>query len=316
MLNIGIIGAGSIANKVANYIDKLDNINIYAVASRDINKAKNITCANTYYDDYTKLCHDSNVDLIYITTPHNFHYQHIKLALENNKNVICEKPFCINSKQASEVINLAKEKGLYLQEAMWTRFMPSRFIIEDIINSKDIGEITQIDANIGYPITDKDRIVKKELAGGALLDIGIYPVSFTTTFLGYDYDSIKACSILNENGVDLITNIVIKYPNKMATLSANVCSKTSNEAFIYGTNGYIKIDNVNNPKVIEVFDNFQTLLKTYKMDENMSGYEYQFIEADNAINNNLLEPSMHTSDDILKILSILDDIRNQIGVIY
>lgn len=116
--------------------------------------------------------------------------------------------------------------------------------------------------------------------------------------LGYSYESIKACSILNENGVDLITNIVIKYPNKMVTLSTNVCSKTSNEAFIYGTEGYIKINNVNNPKVIEVFDNFKTLLKTYKMDEKMSGYEYQFIEANKAINNNLLEPSMHTSNGI------------------
>lgn len=316
MLNIGIIGAGSIANKVANYIDKLDNINVYAVASRDINKAKTISCAQKYYDDYQQLCQDSDVDIIYITTPHSFHYQHIKLALENNKNVICEKPFCINAKQASEVIKLAQDKKLYLQEAMWTRFMPSRFLISDIINDNVIGDITQIDANIGYPITNKERITTKELAGGALLDIGIYVVSFVTTYLGYDYDSLTATSILNENGVDLITNIVFTYGNKMCTLSANVCSKTSNNAFIYGTKGYIKIDNVNNPKVIEVYNHNQELLKQYNMDKIISGYEYQFIEADKAINNNLLEPGMHTSADILKTLSILDDIRKKINVIY
>ena len=207
MIRMGFIGAGGIAREMAATVKGMiaagnREICLSAVAARDPERAR--AFAGTYgfqesYGSYEEMLSDENVDLVYVATPHSHHLEHAKLCISYGKPVLCEKSFTANAAQARELLDYAAEKKVFITEAIWTRYMPSRKMIDDIIASGELGEIKMLTANLGYELTDKDRMLRPDLAGGALLDVGVYPINFARMIFG---DKISDLAL--ENARELI----------------------------------------------------------------------------------------------------------------
>lgn len=224
-MKIAILGAGRIAVHMAETLAGMDDVEAYAVGARELERAE--AFAEKYgftkaYGSYEEMLADKEIDLVYIATPHSHHYKHAKMCLEAGKNVLCEKSFTVNANQARALFKLAEEKNLLITEAIWTRYMPSRKIIQDIVESGVIGEVTSLTANLSYAVTEKERIRKPELAGGALLDVGVYPINFASMVLGENLKDVQSSAIF-EGGVDILETIIMNFEgNKMATLQSGV----------------------------------------------------------------------------------------------
>ena len=205
-MKMGIMATGWIADVMARTIAEMPEVESYAVASRSEEKAK--VFAEKYgfkkaYGSYEELVKDEEVELIYVATPHSHHYECAKLCLEHGKPVLVEKAFTVNAKQARELIELAAKKQVFLAEAFWTRYMPSRKMIVDLIDSGIIGEVTSVMSNFGAALENRERLVKPELAGGALLDLGVYPINFALMYVKGEVKNVSAVSIQTEAGVDI-----------------------------------------------------------------------------------------------------------------
>ncbi|MDY4066793.1 Gfo/Idh/MocA family oxidoreductase, partial [Bullifex sp.] len=253
-MKVGIIGCGRIARTMADTINNTKGFELYAVAARDIERAnafKEEFNASVSYGSYEELVSDDNVELVYVATPHSHHKDHMLLCLNHNKPILCEKAFTVNEAEAKEVLDLAKEKGLFVGEAIWTRYMPSRKIIDKIIGEGKIGRVTSVTANLGYQISDKERIIDPALGGGALLDIGIYPLNFA--LMARNNVNVKALTGVctkAETGVDLQDSMVICFEDgSIATIFADAEITSDRRGYIYGTKGYIEVENINNPEV-------------------------------------------------------------------
>ena len=319
-MNIGIIGAGLITKTMAETIKNVDYATNYAIASRDINKA--IEYQKEYgfikaYGSYEELVLDNNIELVYIATPHSHHYEHAMLALKHNKHVLVEKAFCANSKQAIELIEYANKKGLFIAEAIWTRYLPTRQILIDTINSGIIGNVTSLNANLGYKIDHIDRIINPNLAGGALLDVGVYPLNFASMIFGNDIIDIQTSCVKNELGVDLRNSTILTYKDgKQATLSSNASAISDQYGVIHGDKGYIVAHKINNIDKIEVFDNNRNLISTPVIPKQITGFEYQLKECINCINNKQTETKLMTHNETILMMKLYDHLRNIWGIKY
>lgn len=321
MNNIGIIGCGNIARKMATTVNLMDNANLYAVSSRSAEKAKafakEFNCP-TSYGSYEELVKDSNVDLVYVAIPHSHHYQAIKLALENDKNVLCEKAFTVNAKMAKELLKMAKDRGLLLAEAIWTRYLPTRKIITDIIDSNVLGKINSIDSNLGYNIHKNERIVRKELAGGALLDLSVYPINFTLMFFPSEIKKIGSVMIPHpETGIDAMESVSMEYENGMlATFRTSIYSATDRRGVINGEKGYLEITNINNPERIALYNEKYEVIKEYEIPKQLTGFEYEVAECLECINNNILETPSMPHSEIIRVLEICDGLREDWNYVF
>lgn len=319
-MKFAILGAGSIARSMSKTVKKMKSVELYAIASRDEERSKNFAkefSITKAFGSYEEMLSDSEVDLVYIAVPHSHHYKWTIEALNHNKNVLCEKAFAVNEKQAAEMITLAKEKKLLLAEAIWTRFMPSRKIIDDIIKNDEVGEVFTLSANLGYVIDGKERLIKPELAGGALLDVGIYTLNFASMVLGDKIKKINASAVMTESGVDGQDSIMIQYENnRMASLFSSIYTLTDRRGIIYGRKGFIEIDNINNPQKIKVVYNSKKPDKTYKVPRQISGYEYEVLSCVKAIKEGKIECPEMPHSQTLEMMRLLDEIRRQIGLIY
>ena len=173
-LRLAILGAGGIACKMAETVNQMQEVELYAVASRTEEKARQFSDtyhASKWYGSYEEMVADDGIDLVYVATPHSHHKEHTMLCLNHNRAVLCEKAFAVNTKEAEDMIRLAKEKNILLAEAMWVRYMPMSFTLKEIIDSGVIGKITGLTANLGYSLMQVERLIRLELAGGALLDL-------------------------------------------------------------------------------------------------------------------------------------------------
>ncbi|MGB4609628.1 MAG: Gfo/Idh/MocA family oxidoreductase [Saccharofermentanales bacterium] len=312
MIKMGIMGTGSIAIKMSNTIKEMNSVEMYAIASRDYDKAKEFATEYKYekaYGSYEEMAADPQLDLVYIATPHSHHYKCAKLALNAGKHVLCEKSFTVNADQARKIIKLAKEKGLLITEAIWTRYMPSRKMIDDIIKSGIIGEIISINANIGYELSDIKRIHDPDLAGGALLDVGVYLLNFARMVMGTDIVNMTSAAIF-KNGVDIADNITLEYPNqKMAALHCSVSSVHNRMGAIFGTKGYIEVQNINNPELIKVFNDNYELIETHEVPEQISGYEYEVEACVKAIKNGESECAAMPHQETIAVMEMMDELR-------
>ncbi len=316
MIRMAILGAGTIANKMATTIMKMPSVEAYAVAARDGNRAT--AFAEKYhilkaYSSYEEMLADKAIDLVYVAVPHSHHYKYMKMCLEAGKNVLCEKPFTVNAQQAIEILNLSKAKKLFVAEAMWTRYMPSRKIIDDIIASGIIGEVKALTANIGYQLTDVKRIWDINLAGGALLDLGCYLLSFARMIFQNEISELKATAVFH-NGIDAIDNICLIFDNSaMASMQCSVVTAQNRNGTIFGTKGYIEVTNINNPEVIEVFDAEFQKIATYAVPKQITGFEYQVETCLDAIESGKLECEALPHSEIITVMKIMDRIRQQWG---
>lgn len=256
-IKMGFFGAGNIAATMSEVIRDIPEVEAYAVASRDLDKAQvfaekhNVTKA---YGSYEEMLADPEVQLVYIATPHSHHFKHASMSLNAGKHVLCEKSFTVNADQARTLCAMAKERNLLITEAIWPRYMPARVIINEIIEKGFIGEVHALTAEFSCDVMWADRIVKPELAGGALLDLSVYPINFARMVFG---DKMESCTgtALFEGGVDVADSITMTFEGgKMAVLHSDARSVSESKGVICGKNGYIVVMNVNNPETITVYN--------------------------------------------------------------
>ena len=319
-MKIGILGAGRIAATLAETMNKMPEVECYGVASRNLEKAEVFAKDHGFqyaFGSYEDMLADQNVELIYIATPHSHHYQHIKMCLDAGKHVLCEKSFTVNERQAAEVFRMAKEKNLLLTEAIWTRYMPSRKIIDDFLAEKVVGDVKKMTANLNYPLLDKERIVKPELAGGALLDVGIYPLNFAYMHFGDAVKEMHSAAQMTDAGVDGENGMLLLYEDgRMAVLNSGIHGKSDSQGVFYGSKGCMIVENINNPEAIKIYDTEKNLVREVKVPEQISGYEYEIIETISCIKEGKLEcPSMPHAET-LKMMHVMDELRTSWGMKY
>lgn len=312
-MKIGILGAGRIAVTLAETMNKMPEVECYGVASRDLEKAKVFAKEHGFqhaFGSYEGMLADEKVELIYIATPHSHHYRHMKMCLDAGKHILCEKSFTVNEKQAEEIFRIAKEKKLLVTEAIWTRYMPSRKIINDLLDEKVVGDVRKMTANLNYPLLDKERIVKPELAGGALLDVGIYPLNFAYMHFGDKVDRIVSAAQMTEAGVDGENGMILLYEDgRMAVLNSGIHGKSDSEGVFYGTFGCMVVENINNPESIKIYNTDRLLIREIEVPEQISGYEYEITETISCIKEGKLEcPSMPHAET-LKMMQVMDNLR-------
>lgn len=318
--NIGIMGSGNIAGIMADTIRRMKNVKLYAVGSRTQVKAD--AFAGKYgckkaYGSYEELVQDKKIDLIYIATPHSEHYENAKLCILNGKPVLCEKAFTVNAKQAQELVNLAREKEVFLAEAMWIRYMPMATKIQEVLGSGVLGELKTLTANLGYAIDQVPRLSDPALAGGALLDVGVYPLNFAAMLFGHSIDHIDGVCTYNPNGVDEQNSMTIRYSDgKVAILNSSMVSVSDRQGIVYGTKGYAIIDNINCFEEIRVYDASGKQLASYKAPKHISGYEYEVEAALQAIERKELECVQMPHSETIRMMKLMDELRRQWGIFY
>lgn len=315
---VGIIGAGHIAEKMAWTLTQMPEAEAYAVASRSIEKAQYFKDKYGFckaYGSYEELIDDPQVELIYIATPHSFHHRHVRMCLDKGKAVLCEKAFMLNKAQAQDVIDLAREKKVFLAEAIWTRYEPSRRILEEIIASGEIGTPSFLKASLSYPVAGKERLRKAELGGGALLDLGVYCINFALMNFGSDIESIKSTCIRNEEGMDMQESFTFQYRDgKTAMLAASVLCADDRQGIVSGEKGYVIADNINNPLRFDIYRRGAEHVRTVEVPQQISGFEYQVQACIDAIRAGKIEPDAMPHDEILRVLEIMDGLRKEWGV--
>lgn len=318
--NVGIMGSGNIAGIMAGTINKMKNVRVYAVASRqqvhaDVFAGK-YGCKKAY-GSYEDLAADKKVDLIYVATPHSEHYENVKMCLEAGKPVLCEKAFTLNAAQAEELVRIAAEHKVFLAEAMWTRYMPMLTTIREVIGSGIIGEPKTLTANLGYVISSKERLTNLALGGGALLDVGVYTINFALMIFGHNISKIASCCTFTETGVDEQNAICLQYyDGKVANLNSSMVSLSDRQGIIYGTKGFAVVENINNFESIAVYDKQYKKVASYKCPKQISGYEYEVAACIEAIKCGQIECAQMPHSETLRVMRIMDEIRSQWGMKY
>ncbi len=351
-MNLAILGAGKIATTMAETVSRMDEVNLYAIAARDGERAKAFAekyGADKSYGSYEEMLCDDQVELVYIATPHSHHCEHAKLCINHGKPVLCEKAFTQNAAEAREVLELAHEKKVFITEAMWTRYTPQSRKVRELLFGEDaftweptlagdvttgscgknknvvagenrpgggrIGKIVGLTANLGYSLLDKERMVRPDLAGGALLDLGVYTLNFATWVLGDDIQSLSTSMVLHETGVDKSEFVNLVYPNgTIAGLFNTMEAVSDRRGIIFGTEGRIEVENTNNFEEIRIYNNEYELVETIPQPEQITGYEYEVLACKRAIEAGKLEceemPHAHT----IRMMEMLDEIRRYWGM--
>lgn len=319
-LRWGFLGTGWICDVVASDFAGTD-MKIQAVGARSLSSAQdfadkfNIPNA---HEGYQALVNDPEVDIIYIGTPNQLHLEHAKLALNAGNHVLLEKPFAINAEQTKEIVELARAKNLFLMEAMWARFLPMHDAIFKVISEGMIGEVVNVMSDMGHYLPreeNHERLYVKELGGGALLDLGIYSISFIVRALGLP-KHITARSINNAEGVDTYSAAIMEFDGgKSAIFQSSVTTTGPVSLAIAGTKGHIEVQGrFYEQTSFKVFNNDRKLIHSYDEDVFGTGRQYQALEVERCIKAGLSESPRITLDESIKIMEILDQIREQIGV--
>lgn len=319
-LKIGIMGTGGIASTLANTMVQMPQVALMGAGSRSLEKAEEFAARFSIeraYGSYEELVKDPDIQLIYIATPHSEHCSNARLCLENGKHVLCEKAFAANYAQAKEMTELAVEKNLMITEAMWVRYMPMAKTLKEVLDSGVIGEPMTLTANLCYLISGKPRLIKPELAGGALLDVGVYTLNFASLVFGDEISDIQSSVIKTDSGVDAQNSITLCYPGgKMAILNSSLRVLSDRLGIIYGTKGYIVVENVNNFETIRVYDTKRQLVETHLQPEQISGYEYEINASGEAIKNGWTQCPQMPHTTTLSIMKVMDELRRQWGIRY
>lgn len=320
ILRVGIVGAGWIAEKAAITLNGLHDCEAYAIGSRTLEKAEafaakwNIPQA---YGSYEALLADPDVDLVYVATPHSHHYEVTKLALLAGKPCLVEKAFMANARQTKDIIDLAHQQQVFLAEAIWTRYQPIVATIRQLISSGRIGEPRLVTATLGYSMGNKPRIMRPDLCGGALLDLGVYALNFARMFFPADIVSIDGTCVKSQTGMDLTNSMTLVLADGMlCNLQSSAQCVGDNIGVIAGTEGNFIIDNINNPQTVTVNGFDRTYIETIRVPQQITGYEYQFQACRQALIDGLLEPREMPHAETLYIMQLMDGLRRKWDVHY
>jgi len=318
----GILGPGKIAHKFAQDLTNIPNAELYAVGSRSMDRAQSF--ADTYqiphaFGSYHDLAAFDPLDVIYIATPHNGHFENTLMCLGQGKAVLCEKPLAINGREVNQMIKEAQQQGVFLMEAIWTRFLPQTHYVLDLISQGMIGEVHSVKADFGFPAPydPQGRLFNPNLGGGALLDIGIYPLFLSLLILGKPTD-IKASAVMAPTGVDVEHGILLTYEtNTCAHLHATLRNLTRSEAFIYGTEGYIQIHTRwHEPPgtVTLVRGEERPMVKDFP--DSSNGYRYEALEVMNCLEQGKKESDQLPHQFSRDLMELLDTVRVRMGLVY
>ena len=320
ILRVGIIGTGWIAEKAAITLTGLTMCEAYAVGSRSQEKADEFARkwdVKKAYGSYAELMADPNVDLVYVGTPHSHHYDVTREALLAGKPCLVEKAFMANRRQAQEIIDLAHERKVFLAEAIWTRYQPVVKMVRELIAAGRIGTPRLLTATLGYSMGEKPRIMRADLCGGALLDLGVYALNFVRMFFPADIVSIDSQCVKSKTGMDLTNAITLVLADGMlCNLQSSAACVGDNIGVIAGTDGNLIIDNINNPQTITVNGPDRTYIETIRVPKQITGYEYQFVACRQALIDGLLEPLEMPHAETLYIMELMDGLRQKWGVRY
>ncbi len=319
-MKIGVLGTGWIVMTVTPALKGIPDAECYAVASRTLARAQEAAKEYGYekaYGSYEELVADPAVELVYVATPHSRHFEDMMLCIKHKKHVLCEKAFTLNAKQAREVQAAAKEAGVFVAEAIWTRYMPSRKLINDLLESGVIGEVTNLTANLSYPMRDKERILLPELAGGALLDLGVYGINFAFMHFGKEIARMESSVMKMPTGVDGQETITFFYKDgRMAVLTHGVYGRSDRKGIFYGDKGYMVVENINNPQSISIYDCGDNLLQHMDVPEQINGYEYQFMECIDLIEQGKTESVSMPMEETVQVMETMDALRKQWDFTY
>ena len=319
-MRVGIVGTGWIAEKAAVTLNGLTDCEAYAVGSRSKEKAEafaskwNIAKA---YGSYSELIADPDVDLVYVGTPHSHHFDVTREALLADKPCLVEKAFMANLRQATEIVSLARRRKVLLAEAIWTRYQPAVQMVRSLIASGRIGQPRLITATLGYSMGQKERIMRPDLCGGALLDLGVYAINFVRMFTDADIEMIDGHCVKSDTGMDLTNAItIILKDGQLANVQSSASCVGDNIGVIAGTGGNLIIDNINNPQTITVNGPDRTYVETLRVPRQITGYEYQFMACRQALVDGLTEPREMPLDETLYVMQLMDRLREKWGVRY
>ncbi len=312
-MKIGVLGTGGIVRMVLSTLKQMEQVECYAIASRT--KERACEAAKEYgfakaYGSYEELVADPEVELVYVATPHSRHYEDMKLCIAHKKPVLCEKAFTWNGRQAREIAELAKQEGVFVAEAIWPRYMPSVKMIREVLDSGVIGNISTMTANLCYDIFYLPRIARPELAGGALLDVGVYGLHFAAAHFGTDVERVESSVQFAETGVDKNETITIFYKDgRMAVLTHGVVSRSDRKAVFYGEKGYIVVENINNPQSVSVYDAEDRLLSHADVPEQIGGYEYEFAECIRCVQEGKTQSDSMPLSESVFVMEMADAVR-------
>ena len=318
----GYMGAGRIAGWFATGMSVLEDAQRYAIASRTLEKAEKFAKEYGFdkaYGSYEEMLLDPEVEIVYVATPVAEHYRCVKMCLEAGKNVLCEKALTVNSAQAEELVKMAREKNLFFMEAAWSKCHPVFLKIKEWINSGLLGEIQSVEARFYTLAGEGHRLYKKELAGGALLDLGVYPIMYACAFMGHEPKRIISHMAMGEKNVDYLDSVILEYEGgKYAHLSCGLGCERSISAYVFGTKGRILFQDEFFFQATKVtaydFDNH--VLETFEGPLLKNGYEFEAIEAMECIRAGKKESEKVPLDETLAIMKILDTCRENAGFKY
>jgi dihydrodiol dehydrogenase / D-xylose 1-dehydrogenase (NADP) len=318
----GILGTGAIASKFAEALQTLSEADLTAVGSRAPETAEKF--AETFgiphrHPSYDQLVNDPDVDVVYIATPHPFHMENTILCLNAGKAVLCEKPLEINANRARQMINLAREKKLFLMEAMWTRFLPIIAQVREWLQQELIGPIRMLHADFGFTgdWRPRHRLLNPQLAGGALLDIGVYTVSLASMVFSRPPEKIKALAHIGQTGVDEQSAMILRYnEGPLAVLSCAVKTRTPQQTVIAGTKGMIRIHSPFWSATTATISIEGKKDQTVKLPHECNGFEYQIREVMQCLRSGKLESDVMPLDESVQIMQTMDEIRTQLQLKY
>lgn len=314
----GILSAGRMADRFAGDLKKTPGAEIVAVAARSHQRAKLFAAKHNIsraYGSYEALAKDPDIDVIYIGTTHNFHKEHTLLCLENGKHVLCEKPFALNATEASQMIACARDKNLFLMEAMWSRFNPAYRRAMRWINDGLIGEVRMLKADFGFraPWEPDQRWLNPALGGGSILDLGIYPLALASHLFGWQPADIQTLAFLGTTRVDEQTGIVLKYAEgQLALLSSAVRTRIPQNALIIGTDGFIWLPMFWRARLAILWRPKKLPRFTWAR----AGYQFEAAEVGQCIREKRIESAVIPVAESLALMETMDKIREKIGLRY
>lgn len=317
----GIMGPGGISRKFASDLIHSDNAELVAVASRTEEKAEAFAKdfqVSSAYGSYEEFVQDKEVEIVYIGTLHPMHKECALLCLEAGKAILCEKPLTMNAQEAEEIVQAARENETFAMEAMWTRYLPSVVQTRKWIEEGRIGEVKSVTANFGFNAgwNPESRLLDKKLGGGALLDAGIYPISFASMIFGRQPERIMSTAYIGETGVDERFSALFEYKDgQTANLNASVRLQLSSDAFIYGTEGYIHV-----PNFVFAGSTFlhrsDAVSEEFKDHRKLNGYIFEAEEAMKCLQEGRTESSIVPLDETYELMKTMDEMRKQWGLEY
>ena len=317
-MRVGIIGAGHIAEKAAKTLDAMGDAQCIAVGSRSLQRAQTFAARFGIprpYGSYDELLADPDVDLVYIALPHSHHFDAACRAIEAGKHCLVEKSFMMDGRQAREVLRMARERGVLVAEAMWTRYLPIIRTAREIIESGAIGKVRTLSASVGYDVSAKERIRRPELGGGALLDLGVYCLTFVRMFGGAAIAHVSSRCTTLPTGVDAGETIVLELENGvLATARASAVSQDCNIAVIAGETGYLVFNDTIHPTKLSLLRKGHVLEKEFNAPPEISGFEYEFRACRDAILEGRLEVPQMPHDEIILVMDLMDNLRREWGV--